>query len=89
MKSNEWLDEGMKKYLSEIKSLVSIHGWLDITPKKIDSTKVIIQKSPFLWTEYKIWADFGPVGSTEKKKWAEKYATLEGIFFMFSRANIF
>ena len=32
----EW-DERMKKYLSEIKSLVSIHGWLDITTKKIDS----------------------------------------------------
>ena len=25
-------------------------------------------REPFLWKKYEIWADFGPVGNTEKKK---------------------
>ena len=34
-------------------------------------------------TEYEIWADFGPVGNTEKKNWAVKYSTFEGVFLSF------
>ena len=45
--------------------------------------------SHFYGTEYEIWADFGPVGNTEKKIAAVKYATFEGEFFMFSLANLF
>ena len=37
--------------------------------------------SHFYGTEYEIWADFGPVGNTEKKNWAVKYATFEFCFF--------
>jgi hypothetical protein len=31
--------------------------------------------------EYEIWADFGPVGNTEKK--GAKYATFEGVLLCF------
>ena len=43
-----------------------------------NSTKVIIyvevvQGVICYGTEYEIWADFGPVGNTEKKYWVVKY----------------
>ena len=39
--------------------------------------------SHFYGTKYEIWADFGPIGNTEKKIWAVKYATFDGVFFLF------
>ena len=50
--------------------------------------------SHFYGTEYDIWADFRPVGNTEKKNWAVKYATFEGVFYVFmgkknEKINIF
>ena len=36
--------------------------------------------SHFYGTEYEIWADFGPVGNTEKKCWAD-YEQLLSSFF--------
>ena len=46
-------------------------------------------RSPcFYGTKYEIWADFGPIGNTEKKIWAVKYATFDGVFFhLFSTAK--
>ena len=43
--------------------------------------------SHFYGTEYEIWADFGPVGSKEKKIGAVKYASFVGVSFMFSCAQ--
>ena len=36
--------------------------------------------SHFYGTEYEAWADFGPVGNTEKKNWSD-YEQLLGPFF--------
>ena len=36
--------------------------------------------SHFDGTEYEIWADFGPVGNTEKKNWADYEQLLRPVF---------
>ena len=38
--------------------------------------------SHFYGTEYEIWADFRPVGNTEKKHWAVNYATFRVFFYV-------
>ena len=39
--------------------------------------------SHFCGTEYEIWADFGPVGNTEKKIWADYEQLLRPFFSCF------
>ena len=39
--------------------------------------------SHFYGTEYEIWADFGPVGNTEKKNWADYEQLLRPFFSCF------
>ena len=39
--------------------------------------------SNFYGTEYEIWADFGPVGNTEKKNWADYKQLLRVVFSYF------
>ena len=41
----------------------------------------------FYGTGIKIWAGFGPVGSTEKKESGPIMTNFEGGFFMFSEAK--
>ena len=43
--------------------------------------------SHFYGTEYEIWANFEPVGNTEKKIGAVKFTTFEDGFLMFSCAK--
>ena len=43
--------------------------------------------SHFYGTEYEIWADFGPVGNTEKKSFGPIMSNFWGGFFMFSLAK--
>ena len=46
-------------------------------------------REPFLWKKYEIWADFGSVGNTENKIWADYEQLLKAVFFMFSGAKEF
>ena len=39
--------------------------------------------SHFYGTEYEIWADFGLVGNTEKKVWADYEQLLRSVFSCF------
>ena len=39
--------------------------------------------SHFYGTEYEIWADFGPVGNTEKNVWADYEQLLRAFFSCF------
>ena len=52
--------------------------------------KVILYRSRawrlFFGTEYEIWADFGLVGSTEKKIGVDYEQFFRAVFFMFSWA---
>ena len=41
----------------------------------------------FFGTRNEIWAEFGPIGSTEKRVWADYEQLLRVGFFMFSGAK--
>ena len=46
-----------------------------------------IEVAQYYGTEYEIWADFGPVGNTEKKFWADYEQLLRAVFSCFQEEN--
>ena len=42
-----------------------------------------MRRETFLWKKYEIWADFGSVGNTEKKVWADYEQCLRAVFLCF------
>ena len=67
----------LKNNIKDYSSLIQSHYYINLVA------------SNFYGTEIEIWDGFGPVGSNEKKIWAEYKQLLRAVFLCFHGQKIF